>query len=290
MAITDADINILDSLAQYYVLTREQIQRFSSSLDGSGRAVRRRLMKLKRDKFIKQHRIPVTLPGKNGAAPLYYLTKAGSEILADHFDDGKYIASNIKQPRIDNLNHWYAINETRFVIEQAIALQDEVKLERWINEWETVNKSDDQNEQFYLHTKLNVNPPLSCSPDAGFVLSLLGHKKAFYLEQDLGTSSPKQIAARKTKGYAALANRNLHRKHFPETTLDNFKVLFITTTSYRCKTTAEKIRKKQRPDLWLCINQHDLTPESFLHGTITLNHKGEQGSIVKPTNNKTNVQ
>ncbi len=305
MAVTEADAKILTTLSQYYVLTREQLQRFTAPslsaehldavhLDeihlGSDRSVRRRLMKLKRDKFIKQHRISVTLPGKNGAAPLYYLTKNGAEYLANLFDDGAYMETRTRQPRVDILNHWYAVNETRFVIEQSIALQDEVKLECWINEWETVNKSDGKKEQFYLQTKLSINPPLSCSPDAGFVLSLLGHKKVFYLEQDLGTSSPNQIAARKTKGYAALANRNLHRKHFPETTLDNFKVLFITTTNYRCKTTAEKISVKQRPDLWLCINQHDLTPESFLHGTITLNHKGERGSIVKPTNNTANVQ
>ncbi len=300
MAITDADIQILATLSQYYVLTREQIQRFSSPQIGavhlgamhlgSGRTVRRRLMKMAKTTLIKKHHIPVALPGKNGAAPVFYLTKNGTEVLADHFNDGKYLASNTCQPRIDRLNHWYAINETRRVIEQAIALQDEVVLENWINEWETVNKTDDDQAHFHLHTKLSMNPPLSCSPDAGFVMSLRGHKKVFYLEQDLGTSSPNQVAARKTKGYAELANRNLHRKHFPETTLDNFKVLFITPTAYRSQTTAEKIRKKPRPDLWLCIDQHDLTPESFLHGEITLNHEGKRGSIVKPTDNKVKVQ
>ncbi len=102
----------------------------------------------------------------------------------------------------------------------------------------------------------------------------------------MGSSSPKQVAARKTKGYAELANRKIHRKHFPETTFDNFKVLFITPISYRSKTTAEKIKAKPRPDLWLCIDQHELTPESFLHEPIAVNHKGERVSIVKPVEEK----
>ena len=191
MLVTETDIQILQSLARYYVLTREQIQRFSTSQIGSGRSVRRRLMKLSTSEFIKKHRIPVALPGTNGAAPVYYLSIDGMAVLADHFNDGSYLASNTSQPRIDRLNHWYAINETRWVIEQAIAMQEEVVLENWINEWETINKTDGAEKPFYLHTKLNENPPLSCSPDAGFILSLRGHKKVFYLEQDLGTSSPK---------------------------------------------------------------------------------------------------
>ena len=67
-------------------------------------------------------------------------------------------------------------------------------------------------EQFFLHTQLRNHPPLSCSPDAAFLLSLCGHRKVFYLEQDLATSSPRQIAARKMPGYRELARRQGHRK------------------------------------------------------------------------------
>ncbi|QDT91456.1 hypothetical protein Pan161_31140 [Gimesia algae] len=282
MIVTENDIQILALLAHYYVLTREQIQRLCAPHLVSGRSLRRRITKLRQADYLFKHRVPVALPGTNGAAPVYYLTKNGAELLASYHDDGTYLATNTRNPRADLLNHWIEINNTRMMIEQAIAQQEEVVLENWINEWETVNKSDHEKEHFYLQTKLSDNPPLSCSPDAGFVLSLRGHKKVFYLEQDLGTSSPKQIAARKTKGYAELANRKLHRKHFPETTLDNFTILFITPTAYRCQTMAERIRTRPRPDLWLCIDQHDLTPESFLYGQITWNHKGERGSIVKP--------
>lgn len=290
MPITEVDIQILATITRYYVLTREQIQRLCAPQLSSGRSLRKRLTKLRLAGYLTKHAMQVTMPGKNGAAPVYYLTKQATELLASQFDDETYLLASTRQPRADRLNHWIALNNTRTMIERAISLQSEVKLDHWINEWETVNKTDHAKEQFYLQTKLNDHPPLSCSPDAGFVLSLRGHKKVFYLEQDLGTSSPKQIAARKTKGYAELANRKLHRKHFPETTLDIFSVLFITTTSYRCRTTAEKISARPRPDLWLCIDQHDLTPESFLHTSITLNHQGERAPLVKPIENKDQSQ
>jgi hypothetical protein len=103
----------------------------------------------------------------------------------------------------------------------------------------------------------------------------------FYLEQDLGTSSPKQTAARKTKGYAELAARQEHRRHFPATTLDTFGVLCITTNAYRCEQLAKQIATRPRPDLWLFIDRRELSAESFLSGPITWNHQLERGPLVK---------
>ena len=93
-----------------------------------------------------------------------------------------------------------------------------------------------------MHTQLSETPPLSCSPDAGFLVEYQGQRKVYYLEQDRATSSPRQIAARKSKGYAKLANLKGHRKHFPETTLDNFRVLFFTTNDYRANKTMEEMQ------------------------------------------------
>ena len=154
-------------------------------------------------------------------------------------------------------------------------------MERWINEWETVDKDLAEPKRFTLHTQLSTDPPLSCSPDAAFLLSMRGHRKVFYLERDLGTSSPKQIAARKTKGYAALAERQEHRRHFPETTFDQFGVLCVTTNSYRCRETAKQIAKRLRPDLWLFADEQSLTADSFLHGAIFHNSADELVSLIK---------
>ncbi|MFN0196153.1 MAG: replication-relaxation family protein [Planctomycetaceae bacterium] len=281
MPVTEFDIRLLLMLSRYYVLTREQLQRLCFPDHATGRTTRKRLSKLQHAGFIHKHRLPVAFPGTNGAAPVYYLTKPGAELLASWFDDDSHLAVNTREPRGDRLNHWIAVNETRIVIEQAVSLQQAVTLDCWINEWETIDKEVAETERFTLHTQLSENPPLSCSPDAGFLLSLRGHRKVFYLERDLGTSSPKQIAARKTKGYAGLAETQGHRRHFPETTTDSFGVLCITTNAYRCRQTAAEISQRARPDLWLFIDEHELKPETFLHGAITWNHHGERGPLVK---------
>jgi hypothetical protein len=281
MPITEHDVQLLAALARYYVLTRDQLQRLCFPDHASGRTTRKRLSKLQHAGYVQKHRVPVAIPGTYNAAPVYFLTKQASELLASWFEDETYLAVNTRQPRIDWLNHWIAVNETRMVIEQAVSRQKELSLDRWINEWETVDKDAAEPNRFTLHTQLSTDPPLSCSPDAGFLLSLRGHRKVFYLEQDLGTSSPKQIAARKTKGYAGLAAHQLHRNHFPETTMETFGVLCVTTNAYRCHATAKQVAKRPRPDLWLFVDQKELTPESFLHGAITLNHKLERAPLVK---------
>lgn len=285
MAITQVDMQVLAALARYYVLTREQIQRICFPEHQSGRSTRKHLTRLRTAGFIAKHRVPVALPGTNGAAPVYYPTNEGAEALASYFDDARFLATNTRHPRADRLAHWIALNDTRLVINLAVGNSTSVQLDGWFSEWETINKDAAEPNRFYLHVQFTTDPPLSCSPDAAFLLSAGGFKKVYYLEQDLGTSSPKQIAARKTKGYAQLAARQHHRVHFPATNVDRFAVLMVTTNRYRCEAIAAAVAKEPGAALWLFINQQELTAESFLHAPITYDCRGVAGPLVAPTAN-----
>ena len=212
MPVQPDDFQVLAAIARHYLLTREQIQSICFPEQSSGRATRRRLLRLRDAGYLTRHRVPVALPDTNGAAPVYYVTKSGAEALAAFFDDDRFLTTNTRHPRADRLSHWVAINQTRLLLERAIAAQSCVELGGWFTEWETVNKDAATTEQFVLHTQLSENPPLSCSPDAAFLLTVNGVSKVFYLEQDLGTSSPTQIAARKTNGYAAMLDRGSGNK------------------------------------------------------------------------------
>lgn len=282
MQVQPDDFNVLATIARYYLLTRDQIQSICFPGQTSGRSTRRRLLRLREANYLTKHRVPVALPDTNGAAPVYYVTKSGTEALASYFEDERFLATNTKHPRADRLSHWIAINQTRLLLERAIAAQSYVELGGWVTEWETVNKDAVETDQFVLHTQLSENPPLSCSPDAAFLLTVNGVSKVFYLEQDLGTSSPTQIAARKTKGYAAMLDRELHRKHFPETTLGRFSVLVVTNSAYRCKAIGEALQKRPHPEAWLLINQKELTVGSFLHSPIVYDTQAVPGPLVKP--------
>jgi hypothetical protein len=99
MPVTEFDIFILALLARYYVLTREQIQEILFPGHASGRSTRKRLTKLRQADLIRKHRIPVALPGTQGAAPVYYCTQQAGNVLAEWFQDERYRAINTRHPR-----------------------------------------------------------------------------------------------------------------------------------------------------------------------------------------------
>lgn len=282
MQVQPDDFKALAAVARYYVLTREQIHSLCFPAQNTGRATRRRLLRLRNSGYLTRHSVPVTLPHTNGAAPAYYATKKGAQALASFFDDDRFLATNTKHPRADRLAHWIAINRTRLIVEQAVAAASDVSLDGWFTEWETVNRDAAPQDQFVIHTQISERPPLSCSPDAAFMLTTRGYSKVFYLEQDRSTSSPSQIAMRKTKGYEAMLNRQLHRNHFPGTNVDRFSILVVTTTTQRCRAIGQALRNRPHPEAWLCIDQHQLDPESFLHGDIVFDAQGQIGPLIKP--------
>lgn len=280
MPLNAQDLNVLRLVAIYYVLTREQIQRLAGSEESSGRGTRKRLSRLMDGGYIVRHTMQITLPGKAGAAPAYYPTQKGAELLAEYFDDDSFLATNTRHPRADRLAHWIAINDSRILIENAAKVCEPLKVLKWVTEWETVNKDAAKKDQFVLHTQLSESPPLSCSPDAAFLLEYKGRSAVYYVEVCRGTSSPGQIAARKTKGYEKLANLGLHCKHFPESTRDTFRVLLITTNEYRTKKIASELSGKPGADLWLIMNQQMLTTDNFFTGAVALDCRGVLGPLI----------
>jgi hypothetical protein len=279
-------MSILRTLARYYVLTREQIQALCCADHASGRGTRKRLSRLRQVGYIVKHRVPVALPATNGAAPVYYPTKKGAEALASYFDDERFYATNTKHPRADRLAHWIAINNNRMLIEQATDKLDSVNLIRWVTEWDTINKDASVKDQYCLHTQITEQPPLSCSPDAGFLIEHQGQRMVYYVECDLNTSGAKQIAARKSKGYFELNRIEGHRKHFPETTIPFFRVLFITTSENRARAVQREMKSRPGNDLWFMINSMETTIENFFTGPVAVDNKG----LVRPVLNQPHGQ
>lgn len=281
-----SEIDILKLLARYHVLTREQIQLWLFPHHKSGRMTRKRLATLRTNKYVIKHRIPVALPNSNGAAPVYFLAGKAGQLLADETGDEDYRLITGRTPSGHLLQHWIALNNTHRKFELACESRPDVSLVRWINEWETIAAGD--KKRFTLHTKLFEQPPLSCSPDAAFLLEYGGQRMVYYVEQDCGTSSPKQVARRKSKGYEELANRQAHRNHFPETTLKEFRILCITTRRYRVGEIGRQLEFCPRSDLWLMSNENELTPETILFGDVHHQSDGTAGPLlISPTKSTT---
>ncbi len=282
MPVTESDIPLLAALAKYYVLTREQLQCVTDREDVSDRSTRKHLNKLLHAGLISKHSAQITLPDAKGSAPVYFPTKDGGRVLASWFDDDRFLVIKTRLPRADRLAHWVALNETRIGIERTLAAQSELKLVEWISEWEVINKDSHEKEHFTLQTVLSEVPPLSCSPDAGMLLSVDGESKVYYLEQDQGTSSAHQVASRKCKGYAELARQAGHLKHFPQATVPNFGIIVVTTDESRCRQLVRELRTTIGHERWLMIAQRDIDHGKFLAADVIHQTDGKRHQLVAP--------
>ena len=280
--ITERDVEILRAIARYRVVSRAQIQRLCFPNSQTGRATRRRLQALVRAGFINRTRTPIFNPHGGTAWPAYYPSKQGIEFLTEHFDDDGFLAIPARSPEPFHLLHWLAVADTHIVLDHAIARQSAVQLEGWISEQDIVNPEETQPERRYrLYTLLRERPRLVCVPDAAFLLEMGQHRKVFYLEQDRATTGVRQVAARKTPGYAELFKRNFYTRHFPQATVPGFSVLFIAPTARRRDTLRRAIKDKPGADLWKFAAQSDLTPESFLHDRVFFPCEGDPVPLVK---------
>jgi len=265
--LTDRDIDVIHDVARYYVQNRPQIQRRRFPADPNGRLTRRRLQLLVEQGFINRQKTlfchPTASPG-----PVYYPAQRGCELLAEHFDDERYLLTLTQPPIPHHTWHWLSLATTHGTFDEAVANQSAVKIEAWVNEFEIVNKSESAPEKrFRLYTLIRENPRLACAPDAAFLLSAYGHSKIFYVEQDRATSGVQQIANGKTGGYAGLLTQNLHLRHFTPS-VPAFSVLMIAPSARRRDSLRKAIADKPDAALWRFSTESDVTADNVLHTPI----------------------
>jgi hypothetical protein len=280
--ITERDIAVLCSLQRYYVLNRPQIQRLCFPHDEAGRITRRRLLALAQANFISRTQAVVHHPHAGSPGPVYFPSRRGSEFLAEHFDDERHLLTPVQCPQSHHLFHWLAVSDTHIAFDAAIKEQNAARLESWINEWDIVNPDETEPQKRYrLFTMVRESPRLVCAPDAGFLLAVGPHSKAFYLEQDRNTSGIKRVAAQKMSGYAAMADLQLHLKHFPQATVPQFTVLMVAPTNSRRDALRKEMRGKPGAELWRFVTVSDLACPSMLHDPVFHACDGEPTPLIR---------
>lgn len=280
--VTPRDIAVLIALSRYAILSRPQVQRLCFPSDDDGRVARRRLQYLVDSKLIHRQQMLYCQPSGGTPASVYFPARLGNEFLANHLDDERYLASPVIPMVPHHIPHWIALAETHIAFDTALSQQQEVAIDGWINEFDVVNKDESAPEKRYsLYTLLRDSPRLVCNPDAALLLSLAGHKKVFYIEQDRNTSGARQVADSKAKGYEAMQAMKLHRKHFPTTTVDSFTVLLVTPTPKRRDTLRDAFKDKPGASLWRFTTVEDITAENLLNAPIFYPSVGEAASLIK---------
>ncbi len=280
--VTDRDLLVLLAVVRYYVLNREQVQRLIFPDDNQGRITRRRLQALVDARLINRQPMLVCHPTNGVPAPVYYPTRAGVELIAEQTGDDQVLAVSSQSPSMHHVWHWLAVSETHIAFDQALALQSDVAIPTWCNEFDFVNPNETIPElRFRLYTLLRSNPRLVCAPDAAFLLSAKGHAKVFYLEQDRATSGVQQIAATKVQGYSVLSEVRGHLRHFPEATSDKFSVLMVAPTARRRDALKKAIREKPGTHLWRFASVEDMQPQRLLFDPIWHPCDGDAVPLIK---------
>ena len=280
--ITNRDECILEDLVRYFILSRPQVQRLHFPEDANGRSSRRRLQMLVDLQLINRQHLLYAQPSGGSPASVYFPSRKGCEYLFEKSRDERYLLTPTSAPIPHHINHWIAISETHIALNDALKMEPGVTVDDWINEWDICNKDEHVPEKRYrLYTLLKDQPKLICAPDAGFLLAMDGHKKAFYLEQDRNTSGVFQIASSKTKGYAVMAELNLHRRHFPQATVNSFTVIMVAPSPRRRDALRHAMKEMPGSQLWRFASATDLTPQAFLYSPIFHPCDGEPVSLIR---------
>ncbi|QDT38400.1 replication-relaxation family protein [Stratiformator vulcanicus] len=246
MVLQERDIEVLAALARYFLLNSRQIREHCFPDDSSGRITRRRLSKMTRDGYVRKRALQVVGPADGAASPVYHLTSTGREFLAGHFDDEMLLAKPVEPSQPQHLFHYVAVAETHRLFDRATKSQEgEVQLTRWVHEDEYLNPEEtDRKKRRMLRTDFDGPRKVFCIPDAAFVISYHDQHAVIYLEQDRDTFFHDRVAARKSPGYRLLSEREGHRRHFPETTLAFFFVLFVAPSRKRADQLRRAFAKK----------------------------------------------
>lgn len=270
MNLTARKLSVIQFVCRYYVVTREMIQRaVMPETSDDGRVCRKVLAKLVAEGLIAKANMLMVNPNSNAPARAYYPTKRGAELLAVELRDDGWLNTCTSVPNWQHLPHWIRCSEFHVVLDRAAELNPQVKIERFLHEWAIANPNEsDPAKRYRLFTEIRKEPRLVCAPDFAFLLCYAGIRKVYFGEFDNGTTGIQQIAASKTPGYAALAKEQLHRRHYPDTTLATFGVLHVSISASRRDALRRAIATKEGAGLHLFTAWPEITSGTLLHGDL----------------------
>ncbi|MEL7496539.1 MAG: replication-relaxation family protein [Planctomycetota bacterium] len=266
MRVLEREICVLTQLAKHLVLTRPHISRLCYPTDKNGRVTRARLRALHACGFV--NRKPFRASAALGPPTfLYLLTREGCKFLSDHFDNIRYRFKPTSLVQPSHVDHYLEMSDLSILFQNdVVPEQTNVQLINWYNDSEVINFDEvDEELHFRLFTEIQQSPRrIICRPDAGFLLEKDGVRGVFYVERERDRTGPRQVAAKKVPGYLGLLEQQLHKRHFPTSSLERFTVLFVGENGNHRDRLKVAFAKHADPGRWRFASVRDLNSNSFL--------------------------
>ena len=280
--LTQYHMAILKDVATKFVRSRPQIQRRCCPNDTNGRSTRRRIDQLVRMGYLKKTRMEVvnTHDGE-GSMPCYSPTAKALEFLAAHTGNDWWLTLCCLTPNWQYLKHWLKVSDFKDLLELSEEARKDAIVGGWFGEWDVVNPEETvPHKRYLLNTLITEKPKLLCCPDAAFQVCFGGSKWVCYLEMDRETTGIRQLAASKSPGYAAMAEKGLHHRHF-ESDRDDFRILSVSYTPERRNLVMKAMKDKAGALLWRFASWTDLNPATVLYGPVWHQIDAKPGPLVK---------
>jgi hypothetical protein len=225
IAITDRDKVMLAKVADYRILTTDQVYRMC--FPSLSRA-RKRLLQLWQHGYLKRIIRPIRL-GEGSSMYLYLPSKRALRLISSDSAVGN------KNNRVSSLftDHALDINNFRICLEMATRNLNDISLVSW-----------KQGKELLMKTSIKekgIIKQIPIIPDAYFALKQSDRVFHYLLEMDRGTTDLKRIAL-KCRGYLSIWNDKVAHAKFG---IRSFRLLYVTVSDKRLANMIEQLRKSK---------------------------------------------
>jgi len=254
IAITDRDKVVLAKIADYRILTTEQIYRLCFP---SLNRARKRLLQLWQHGYLKKIIRPIRL-GEGSSMYLYLPSKRALRLISSD----SAVAGKNNRASAFFARHTLDINNFRICLELAARNSNIISLIEWKQSKDLLMKASIKDK--------GIMEQIPIIPDAYFALKQGGRIFYYFLEMDRGTTDLKRIAL-KCRGYLNIWNDKIAHAKFG---IRSFRLLFVTGTDKRLVNMLEQLQKLKshhhRLDLILmtAADRFSLAQPSRLFGPI----------------------
>src|SRR3954462_11813373 len=124
LAFGTRELEVLKSVARYYVMTRGQINRLHFPADADGRVTRKKLRLLHEAGLINRTSMQVVNPAMGAPAYVYYPSADGCAFLRQELshetvdEDFRHVCT--LTPNWMHLYHWIDVTETHILLDKSV--------------------------------------------------------------------------------------------------------------------------------------------------------------------------
>jgi len=265
MTITARILAILMILRRFKFVTTAQIRRWCVPTDKDGSVTRDALRKMLAAGLARRFKAEVHNPHVTSSVPVWTPTEAGCCLLAAKTGDPSFILDAMPNTNAWTMfAHYAEVSELLRTIETSFARQAYATMGALYFEHDVISSEKEPEHRFRLYTVVRTDSEkrIVCVPDAAFEVAVAGYRRAYYVELERGTDTPKRVAAKKSPGYAGMQQH--FQQHFPQA--QDWRVLFVWPNA-GLRDAARRAVDPAKSEMWLFAAFPDIT-EDFLHQPV----------------------